>query len=85
MGTPPYCSAIFSKGDNFHDFLFAYPEDEVFPKWGLLLKEVMTPLYKGDNNENDRVAFPESVLSHLKIIADRKDVICMHIRTPFDQ
>ena len=39
MGTPPSFSAMFSKGDNFHDFLFAYLEDKVFQKWGLLLKE----------------------------------------------
>ena len=32
-------STIYSKGDNFHDFLLAYLEDEVFPKWGLCLKE----------------------------------------------
>ena len=39
MGTPPSFLAIFSKGDNLRDFLFVYPEDEVFPKLGLLLKE----------------------------------------------
>ena len=39
MGTPPSFSAMFSKGDNFCDSLFAYLEDEVFPKLGLLLKE----------------------------------------------
>ena len=32
MGTPPSFSTMFSKGDNFCDFLFAYLEDEVFPK-----------------------------------------------------
>ena len=32
-------SAMFSKGDNFPDFLFAYLKKEVIPKWGLLLKE----------------------------------------------
>ena len=26
------------KGDNFCDFLFALLEEEVFPKWGLLLQ-----------------------------------------------
>ena len=36
MGIPPAFSAMFSKGDNFRDFLFVYQEDEVFPKWGLL-------------------------------------------------
>ena len=39
MGIPPSFFAMFSKGDNFRDFLFAYLEDEIFPKWGLLLKE----------------------------------------------
>ena len=39
MGTPPSFSAMFSKGDNFFYFLFAYLEDKVFPKMGLLLKE----------------------------------------------
>ena len=38
MGTPLSFST-FSKGDNFHDFLFAYLEGEVFPKSGLLFKE----------------------------------------------
>ena len=37
MGTPTSFSAMFSKGDNFQDFLFAHLEDEVFQKWGLLL------------------------------------------------
>ena len=39
MSTPPSFSAIYSKGDNFCDFLFAYLNDKVFSKWGLLLKE----------------------------------------------
>ena len=56
---------MFSKRDNFHDFLFAHLEDKVFPKRGLLLKVEfapmvyeMTPIYIGGNNENDRVASP---------------------------
>ena len=44
MGTPPALSAMFSKGDNFRDFLFAYQEDEVFPKWGQLLKDEFAPM-----------------------------------------
>ena len=32
-------SAIFSKGDNFHDVLFAYLEEEIFKRWDLLLKD----------------------------------------------
>ena len=39
MSTSPSFSAMFSKGDNLRDFLFAYLEDKLFPKWGLLLKE----------------------------------------------
>ena len=39
MGIPTSISALFSKGDNYCDFLFAYLEDEVLSKWGLLLKE----------------------------------------------
>ena len=32
MSTHPSFSSMLSKGDNFHDFLFAYLEYEVFPK-----------------------------------------------------
>ena len=39
IGIPPSFSSMFSKGDNFLDFLLAYLEDEVFPNWGLFLKE----------------------------------------------
>ena len=74
-------SAMFSKRDNFHDILFAFLEEEVFLKWGLLLKEFalmvansclyeMTPIYIGGNNENDIVASPEcpfSLKPHLKL------------------
>ena len=41
MGTPPSFSATFSKGDKFRDFLFVYLEDEIFLKWGLLLKNLL--------------------------------------------
>ena len=34
MGTPSF-SAMFSKADNFRDFLFAQLEDKVFRKWYL--------------------------------------------------
>ena len=30
MGTPPFFSTMFSKGDNFDDFLFAYLEVQLF-------------------------------------------------------
>ena len=39
MDIPPSFSVMFSKGANFHDFLFAYLYDEVLQKWGILLKE----------------------------------------------
>ena len=39
MSTPPYFPTIFTKGNNFHDFLFAYLDDLALPKWDLLLKE----------------------------------------------
>ena len=32
-------SAMFSKGDSSRDFRFAYLENKVFQKWGLLLQE----------------------------------------------
>ena len=38
IGTPPFFSAMFSKGDNFCELL-AYLEDKVVPKWGLLVRE----------------------------------------------
>ena len=38
-GYTPIFSRQFCKGDNFHDVVFAYLEDEVFPEWGLLLKK----------------------------------------------
>ena len=79
MGTPPSFSAMFSKGDNFRDFLFAYLEDEILSKLVLLLKEricsdgkenyflyKMTPIYMGGNNANDRVSSPESVPIYLR-------------------
>ena len=41
MGPSPSFSAIFSKGDNFRDFLSVHLEDEVFPQWSLLLKKII--------------------------------------------
>ena len=61
------------KGRNIGDCLFAYLEEGVFSKWGLVLWEEfasvgaiscpyeMTPFYMGGNYDNDRVAYPESV------------------------
>ena len=44
MGTPP-CLAmfIFTKGNNFRDFLFASLTDIALLKWGFLLKEKFAP------------------------------------------
>ena len=39
IGIPSYFPAIFTKGNNFCDFLFAFLDDEALQKWGLLLKE----------------------------------------------
>ena len=33
MGKPLYFSAIFTKGTNFYDFLFASVDDETLTKW----------------------------------------------------
>ena len=60
MGTHPFFPAMFSKGDSFRDFLFAYQEDEDFSKWGLLCSDganmflqKLTPIYMRGKNEND--------------------------------
>ena len=39
MGTPPCLVALFSKGDNFCDFLFPSMANEILSNRGLLLKE----------------------------------------------
>ena len=36
MDTPPTFSVMFSKGDNFCDFLFVRLVDKIFSIWGLL-------------------------------------------------
>ena len=73
MGTPPF---MFSKGDNFRDFLFAYLEDGVFQKWILRLREKnahrelnyflyeLTPNEMGGKN-GKKDASRESVSIHL--------------------
>ena len=38
MGMPSWFSTIFTKGNNFCDFLFAFLDNVAFPKLGLLLK-----------------------------------------------
>ena len=74
MDTPPSFSAMFSKRDNFRDFLFGY-----LPEWGLLLKKRICsdwskffslrvdPKEKGGKNENKIVASPDCVPIHLKV------------------
>ena len=54
MGTPPSFSAMFSKGDNFCDFLCLL----TWMGASSFLHE-LTPIYMGGNNENDRVASPK--------------------------
>lgn len=61
---------MFSKRDNFHDFLFDYLENKVFPKLGLLSRNDFAPMgaysfcYEmalinmGGNHETDRTASP---------------------------
>ena len=39
LGTPPVVSAIFTKGKNSHDFMFACLEEEAVPVGGQLFKE----------------------------------------------
>ena len=72
-------SSIFTKGDNFHNFLFDFV-GSLFIKIGstlngknLLLEErilsflELTAIQKGGKNKNGRVDSPESVPIHLKI------------------
>ena len=63
-GTHPPYSAMFSKGDNVRDFLFAYLED----KLQQIVSFIRRTQFMGGNNENDRVASPESVHIHLKVL-----------------
>ena len=69
---------MFSKGDNFRDFLFAHLEYEIFSKWGPLWEEricsggsELFPLWDdpnlyGKQQWNDIVASPENIPTHLK-------------------
>ena len=69
---------MFSKGDNFRNFLFAHLEDVVFPNRFYSYRKEFTPieansvLYEmtsvgmGGSNENDRIALPDSVPIQLK-------------------
>ena len=77
MGTSPFYSAIFMKGDNFYDFLFASLDKVTLSKWGLLLKKricsygskffslIVDPIEKGGKNDMGKTAYPESLFIHL--------------------
>ena len=70
--------AMFSKGDSFSNFRFAYLEDSFHKMESTLLRKkfaqmganfflyVVTSIFMGGNNENDRVASPESLPIYLK-------------------
>ena len=78
MGTLSCFSAIFTTGGNFCDFLFASLEEGALSNSGLLLKKricsMMSKFFsfrvdsnsKGRQNENGRVASPESEFIQLK-------------------
>ena len=63
----------FTQGNTFYDFLFAFLEKcSTFnigstPMGANSIIYQMTPIYMGGNNENDRVAPPESVPIHLNL------------------
>ena len=57
MCTPPNFSSMFSKGDNFRDFLVAYLED----KGSTYFLYKMIPIYMGGSSYNDRVVSPSFV------------------------
>ena len=78
MGTQACVSAIFTKGNNFHDFQGGLLEGETLLKWSLLLKEricskganssllELIPIEMGGKNEICRVIVPGRVPLHLK-------------------
>ena len=96
VGVKQQCNAtspsFAAKGGSFLNFLFAYLEDKVFRKWGLLLKEricskgskfcyELMPIYMGGNNENDTVASPESVPIYLNFWGIRNNADPVYIVT----
>ena len=68
---------MFSKGDNFRDFMFA--NMDVFPKTSLLLKKEFAPMRANSvfqeltlvevrgKQENDKIVSPKSVPIHFKV------------------
>ena len=70
-GPSPSFPAMFSKGGNFHDFLFANLEKEdpwrkeFAPMGEISFLYEVTLIYMGGNNENDRVISPENVHIYL--------------------
>ena len=61
MGAPPF-TIIFTKGNNFCDFLFAF-----LPTGANSFLLELTPKKMGGKTENKRVASPENVSIHFKI------------------
>ena len=55
MSTPSWLSAMFTKGNNFRDILFA-SLNEVYSS-----RKKIAPTEKGGQNENGKIASPESV------------------------
>ena len=75
-------SIIFTKGNNFHDFLFALLDNEALLKWvnserkKMLLWSIFflfktDPHSEGGKNENNRFTSPENVSIHFNPIALR--------------
>ena len=70
MGLLPYFSAIFTKGNNFCDFLSASLDKGAHPEYRSKFFPLrVDPLLKREaKNENGRVASPESLHLHLNAI-----------------
>ena len=78
VGTSKCFPTIFTKGNNFDDFLLGSHNNLALPKWGKFLKKNngsygsrfcplrVDTIWKGYKNENGRVASPESMPVHLK-------------------
>lgn len=76
MGTLTCFSAIFTKGNNFSDFLFVPLYNKVLPKLGLLVTERICSMetilscrtpFEGVKTEKCRVASPVCVPIYLKL------------------
>ena len=75
FGCTTMFSTIFTRGNNFCDFLFAFLDETALLKWDLLLQKRICSIslilvlisLRRETNENGRVASPESVPIHLNI------------------